>query len=216
MANVYDVDMGMVDRTKTWLLGRRDGKGNYPHDGTDHHSFGGRSLPVTNAYVTYALLQAGTPADELATELDAMVARISTADPYELALIACALHLTDRTEVELARGRLADMQADDGSLPGAKSTITMSGGRDLLVETAGFAVLAWLPDGQRTGNVRRAIEYLQSSRNGRGTFGATQATIVALRAITAYATANRTMRADGTLRRLRGRQTAARTRVRRQ
>jgi hypothetical protein len=47
--------------------------------------------------------------------------------------------------------------------------------------------------------VRRAVEYLQGARNGRGTFGATQATIVALRALTAYATANRSMRADGTV-----------------
>src|SRR5690606_8160470 len=99
-----------------------------------------------------------------------------------------------------ARQRLANLQAQDGSLPGATSSITMSGGRDLLVEATGFAVLAWLPEGSYQGNVRKAIEYLQTARNGSGTFGATQATIVALRAITAYAKANRTMRQDGTLR----------------
>jgi hypothetical protein len=41
---------------------------------------------------------------------------------------------------------------------------------------------------------------VQASRRAQGTFGATQATIVALRALTAYATASRTMRTDGTLR----------------
>ncbi|MFT4514167.1 MAG: hypothetical protein ACI91B_002875 [Planctomycetota bacterium] len=199
MANVYDVDMNMVERTKQWLLNRRDGKGNYPHPTQDHHSFGGRSESITNAYVTYALLQAGTMEDTLTTEIDALVKRVDIDDPYELALIACALNLTDRPEAERARQRLASLQVDDGSLPGAKSSITMSGGRDLLVEATGFAVLAWLPEGSYSGNVRKAVEYLQSSRNGRGTFGATQATIVALRAISAYATAHRSMRKDGTL-----------------
>mgnify|MGYP003663567791 FL=1 len=199
MAKVYDVDMEMVDRTKQWLLNRRDGKGNYPHPKQDHHSFGGRSPSITSAYVTYALLQAGTSADTLKTEIDALVKRIDIDDPYELALIACALGLTERPEASRARRRLTTLQAADGSLPGAKSSITMSGGRDLLVEATGFAVLAWLPEGSYAGNVRKAVQYLQSSRNGRGTFGATQATIVALRAISAYATANRSMRKDGTL-----------------
>ena len=199
MANVYDVNMEMVDRTKQWLLNRRDGKGNYPHPAQDHHSFGGRSETITNAYVTYALLQAGTPEDTLTTEIDALVKRVEIDDPYELALIACALNLTERPQASRARQRLASLQADDGSLPGAKSSITMSGGRDLLVEATGFAVLAWLPEGPYASNVRKAVEYLQSARTSRGTFGATQATIVALRAISAYATASRSMRQDGTL-----------------
>ncbi|HIE71222.1 MAG TPA: hypothetical protein EYP98_14215, partial [Planctomycetes bacterium] len=76
----------------------------------------------------------------------------------------------------------------------------MSGGRDLLVEATGFAVLAWLPEGSYAGNVRRAVEYLQSARSGRGTFGATQATIVALRAMTAYAIEHRSMLKDGIVR----------------
>jgi hypothetical protein len=200
MANVYDVDMEMVERTKRWLLDRRDGQGNYPHSKVDHHSFGGRSPSITNAYVTYALLQAGTSEFDLKVEIDALVKRIKIQDPYELALIACALNLTERPEAEMARRRLATLQANNGSLPGAKTSITMSGGRDLLVEATGFAVLAWLPEGSYAGNVRRAVEYLQSARSGRGTFGATQATIVALRAMTAYAIEHRSMLKDGIVR----------------
>lgn len=200
MAKVYDVDLKMVERTKRWLLDRRDGKGNYPHPKVDHHSFGGRSPTITNAYVTYALLQAGTSEFDLKVEIDALVKRIHIEDPYELALIACALNLTERPEAETARRNLATLQAKDGSLPGATTSITMSGGRDLLVEATGFAVLAWLADGSYAGNVRRAVEYLQSARSGRGTFGATQATIVALRAMTAYAIEHRAMLKDGTVR----------------
>ena len=200
MQKVYDVDAAMVDRTRHWLLARRDGKGNYPHQGQDGHSFGGRSTVLTNAYVTYALLQAGTPAAELAAEVTALVERATTQDPYELALIACALHLAERPEAARTRERLAELQHDDGSLHGTTTSITCSGGDDLVVETTGFAVLAWLPDPAHTAQVRAAVEFLQGARDARGTFGATQATITALRALTAYAAQHRTMREPGTLR----------------
>ncbi|MFY9341704.1 MAG: MG2 domain-containing protein, partial [Planctomycetota bacterium] len=199
MAKVYDVDAGMVDRTKAWLLGRRDGKGNFPPR-DQNHSFGNASGPITNAYVVYALVQAGTPAADLKVEIDALVARSSTDDPYELALIACALHLAHRPEVGAVRERLATLQRADGSLDGTTTTITHSGGRDRAIETTGFAILAWLPDPAFTGRVRTALEFIQGKRDGHGTFGATQATIVALRSLTAYAQAHRATRAPGTLR----------------
>ncbi|MBX3464784.1 MAG: hypothetical protein KF830_16570 [Planctomycetes bacterium] len=200
MRQVHDVDAAMVERTQQWLLARRDGKGNYPHQGPDHHSFGGRSARLTNAYVTYALLQAGTPAGELATELAALVERVGTGDPYELALIANALHLAGRPEAPAARQRLMALQLPDGSLHGTTTSITMSGGKDLVVETTGFAVLAWLPDPRFAASVRRAVEFLHGARDARGTFGATQATVTALRALTAYAAAHRATRTPGRLR----------------
>ncbi len=200
MQRVHDVDAAMVARTRDWLLARRDGKGNFVHEGTDHHSFGGRSQALTNAYVVYALLQAGTPATELRAEIDALLARTTISDPYELALIACALHLAQRPEASAVRARLATLQQPNGSLRGTTTTITSSGGNDLIVETTGFAILAWLPDAAFAANVRSAIEFVNGSRSATGTFGATQATIVALRALTAYATATRSMRSDGTLR----------------
>lgn len=207
MANVYDVDRAMVDRTRQWLLARRDGRGNYPHPTVDHHGFGGRDPHVTNAYVTYALLQTGTPAAELEVEIDALAQRVVPIDPvgvdvgsYELALCACALQLAGRPEADAALRMLAERQRDDGAVPGAHSTITMSGERGALIETTGFAILAWLRNATFAGNVRRAIEYLNGARDAHGTFGATQATITALRALTAYARETRTMLHGGAVR----------------
>jgi hypothetical protein len=200
MAKVYAVDAGMVDRTKQWLLARRDGKGSFSRNARALDSYGGAPQELTDAYVVYALLQAGTPASELKTEIDALAGRITTRDPYEMALIACAMQLAGRPEVATARQRLAEMQGPDGSLHGAKTSITRSGGQDLIVETTGFSVLAWLPDPAYQNQVRSAVEFLQKCRGGSGTFGATQATIVALRALTEYAAKNRTMREPGTLR----------------
>ncbi|HEX6811137.1 MAG TPA: hypothetical protein VF384_05915, partial [Planctomycetota bacterium] len=200
MAKVYAVDAGMVDRTKTWLLARRDGKGSFTRNARALDHFGGAPQQLTDAYVVYALLQAGTPASELKAEIEALVARMTTKDPYELALISCALHLAQRPEAATARQQLAELQEADGSLHGTTSSITRSGGKDLVVETTGFAVLAWLPDAAHQDHVRRAVGFLQTCRGGSGTFGATQATITALRALTEYATKHRAMREPGTLR----------------
>jgi alpha-2-macroglobulin-like protein len=209
MAKVFDVDAAMVERTKNWLLARRDGNGGYGRNPKALDRFGGASEHVTNAYVTFALLQAGTPAAELTKEITALVGRASTTDPYELALISCALHVARHPEAQLTRQRLAELQTTDGALRGAKTSITKSGGNDLVVESTGFAILAWLPDQAFVGQVRKALEFVQGSRTAAGTFGATQATIVALRALTAYATTNRTMRAPGTLRVFAGDRTIA-------
>lgn len=204
MQKVYDVDAGMVERTKQWLLDRRDGNGGYQRNPRALDRFGGAPQPTTDAYVTYALLVAGVPATELSKEIEALVGRMATKDAYELAVISCALELAGRPEASLTRQRLAELQEQNGSLRGATASITRSGGQDLLVETAGFAILAWLQDPAYQGHVRKAIEFVQGCRGASGTFGATQATIVALRALTAYAAANRKMREPGTLRILDG------------
>jgi alpha-2-macroglobulin-like protein len=209
MAKVYAVDAGMIGRTQNWLLARRDGKGGYLRNARALDQFGAAPEPITDAYVTYALLQAGTPASTLRKEIEALVARMTTQDPYELALISCALQLAGRPEAAQTRQSLIALQQTDGSLHGTTTSITHSGGQDLIVETTGFAVLAWLTDPSCHAQMLHAVQFLQSCRSASGTFGATQATIAALRALTAYAQNHRTMREPGTLRIFEGEQMLA-------
>src|SRR5690606_38363819 len=118
MQKVHDVDADMVLRTRNWLLARRDGNGGFQRNPKALDRFGGAPQPVADAYVTYALLVAGVSAAELQKEIEALVRRTTTEDPYELALIACALHLAGRPEAQTARQRLAGLQRPDGSLHG--------------------------------------------------------------------------------------------------
>lgn len=204
MAQVFDVDTKMIARTRSWLLGRRNGRGDFVHEGTDHHSFGGSQL-LTNAYCVYALLQSGGAAKDLSVELDALLARgRSSDDAYELALIANALQLAGHADAAAVRQRLAERQKPDGSLCGTTTSITQSSGRDLAVETTGLAALAWLADPAFAGHTRQALEWLQSCRSANGTFGATQATVCAMRALVAYTRSALPMRTAGTLRVHRG------------
>lgn len=200
MAQVFDVDAAMVARTRSWLLGRRNERGDFVHEGRDHHSFGNSQL-LTNAYCTYALLQSGTKADELARELAALAARGKASDDaYELALIANALGLASHADAAALRQRLVALQRADGSLCGTTTSITCSGPRDLAVETTSYAVLAWLQDPAFAASSWRALQFVQTQRQGSGTFGATQATVCALRALIAWANQYRQAATAGTLR----------------
>src|SRR5262245_38985163 len=58
MARVRNVDKNMLDRTRAWLLSRRDGNGGFKRD-ERIHGFGGASPQITNAYITWALTEAG-------------------------------------------------------------------------------------------------------------------------------------------------------------
>lgn len=200
MARVYDVDRAMVARTREWVLARREGDGGYePSDRS--HSFGRAPQPVIDAYVTYALVASGTDPATLVAELERVQARSArSGDAYEVAVAACALAQAGRADAaDAARDRLKAMQRQDGGLVGSTTSITSSGGADYAVETTSFAVLAWLADSDDEAYVNAALDFVLARRRG-GTFGTTQATIMALKALTAHAQANRAFANDGTVR----------------
>ena len=90
------------------------------------------------------------------------------------------------------------MQAPDGSVPDARTSITSSGGAGLLAETTALAALAFLDDPSRTAEAERAVRFLSTAAEG-GRFGSTQGTVLALRAIVAFDAARSRPKAAGTL-----------------
>jgi hypothetical protein len=192
MRQVYgDVDDAMVERTARWLKGRRDGKGGYKLDAKALDSFGRASPEVTNAYVTYSLSEAKQldGGEELA--LSAKIAQASD-DGYLLALATNTLLNVPARKAEgmAAARRLAGLQGSDGAWSKASHSITRSGGKNLTIETTALALLALIKAGGFSGEVRRGVEWLSKNRGGFGQWGATQATVLALKAMTAYARAS--------------------------
>lgn len=200
MGRVYgSVDQGMVERTRAWLLARRDGKGGYQRNARALDSFGRASEEVTNGYITYALSESGET--DLAKEL-AYQKRMAatTSDPYLMALAANVLVNLEpqASSTGQALSKLAGMQGADGAFAGANHSITRSGGQALTIETTSLAALALIDAGQAgTPVVRKAMEWLNANRNGYGGYGSTQSTILALDAMTAYASASRATQSSG-------------------
>lgn len=185
MSLVRDVDRAMIERTRDWLLKRRDGKGGYTLDAKALDSFGRAPATTTAAYITWALLESGQKAME--SEITALRKLAeSTQDSYIIALAANALALGGDAEgARHCRERLIKQQQQDGSVAGAVTSITCSGGEALVIEATSLAVLAWDRDPDCAGAVEKAIQFLAESCKA-GRFGSTQSTILALRAIVAY------------------------------
>jgi hypothetical protein len=195
------VDRSMIERTEKWLLDRRDGNGGFKRNPKALDSFGNASPEVTNAYITYSLTEAGRREG-----LDAQIAKQakvakSTDDAYVLALAANTLVNVSKTDqAQGALRRLLSMQNGEGAWKDADHSITRSTGKNLHIETTALATLALLEADGHAGPVRNAVKWLNGQRDTFGGYGATQATVLTLKALTRYAEAQRRMQSGGTLR----------------
>ena len=192
------VDMTMLDRTARWLLNHRDGKGGFEREKRALHDFGRISDEVMNAYIVYALSDAGYT--DLRKEFETSCNQaLNSKDAYQLAMMAnAALPMKDPSkQKELLRVLMAQ-QKKDGSFVGANHSITYSQGQSLTIETTALAVLAILQSPEKnTMALQQAVEFLVNARQGSGTFSSTQGTILALKALTAYAVYNKRASEDG-------------------
>ncbi|MBK8564610.1 MAG: hypothetical protein IPN76_15075 [Saprospiraceae bacterium] len=194
MKSVYPVEQDLIDRTATWLLTRRDGKGGWLASKQGAHSWQQPS-PVSDAYITWAMTEAGY-GKQVGTEIAKLVkdAR-EMQDPYIVALAAKSLlNLGDRRAEEML-AILTKSQTADGSWIGKTMSMTHSTGKNLSVETTALAALAFLSNadaaeggasGVDMAVVNKAIAYLAAAKTQYG-FGSTQATVLALKALVANA-----------------------------
>jgi hypothetical protein len=195
MARVYDVDRAMIERTRTYLMSRKDGKGGFLRNPRALDTFGRAPEAVTNAYIVWALTESGKD-DDVNRELNALNEQAKTSkDPYFLALVGNSLLNRSRSGEALALlTTLVGLQKPDGHLDAAQTSITGSGGRDLQIETTALTVLAWIkaqrPD-QFNVALQKAIKWIGQQRGGYGGFGSTQSTILTMKALIAYARANK-------------------------
>jgi len=213
MAEVHEVEPEMIERTADWLMKRRDGQGGFLRNEKALDSFGRAPPEITDAYITWALSESGQEGIDAEIEHVGQLGEASD-DPYLVALAALstlnaarqaeqqelpekAKQLTE-TAAKLS-DKLAKAQADDGHLDGKQGSITCSGGTSLKVETTALAALAWLKQPAFTAEANKAIQWITQSRQGSGSFGSTQATILALKALVEHSRSDRQAVTAGTL-----------------
>lgn len=194
-----DIDQSMLDRTAEWLLKRKDGKGGFLREKHAYHDFGSISDDVLNAYIVYALAEAGY--SDIKKEFEASFKKaVATKDPYLLAMMANAAYsLKENTKADEALGALLKAQANNGSFTGTTHSITYSQGNSLTIETTSLSIIALLKSGKNGGAMNNAVQYLVSTRSGSGVFSSTQGTILALKALTEYAKFSKKTTEDGTI-----------------
>ncbi len=188
MKKVYSgVNEAMIRRTAEWLLKRRDGRGGFKLSREALDGFGGASREVTNAYLVYSLAEAGY--SDIHKEYEAALKEAwSSKDAYRQALLASASFKLKRTEEgqKLVKELTAEVQQKGVEKLVMDHSIVRSGGKSLWVETASLIVLALLKSPQPDpAALQKLIGFLVGSRSYGG-FGSTQATILALQAVTGF------------------------------
>jgi len=187
MAKVFDVDPKIIDRTRRWLLGKQESNGSWQADrfGTVHMNNGPDATLRATAYVTWALEDAAPR-----NALD-FIERESAGskDAYTLALCVNALQTGGRTS---AAGRAAKdllaLKKTDGKLVYWSSDaqgLTYSRGGTLTIEATALAAYGLLQLNHATTDAHKALEWLISKKDGRGTWHSTQSTVLAMRALLA-------------------------------
>jgi uncharacterized protein YfaS (alpha-2-macroglobulin family) len=195
MAAVHDVDPKLIERTRNWLLSRREADGSWfasLHVGRSPNADEDR-LRAT-AYVAWAVFD-GSAMDADSTRkflLNHLPDSIS--DPYILALVANALTAID-PKGESATPYLARLEslkhvsADDRQtwweLPPNSMTVFYGSGPSGNVETTALAALAFLKAGIYPADLRGSLAWLAERQDANGLWGSTQATIQALKALLA-------------------------------
>eukprot|EP01117_Protostelium_nocturnum_P005679 TRINITY_DN2049_c1_g5_i1.p1 TRINITY_DN2049_c1_g5~~TRINITY_DN2049_c1_g5_i1.p1 ORF type:complete len:886 (-),score=345.80 TRINITY_DN2049_c1_g5_i1:33-2372(-) len=186
MSSVMSVDSAMIERTKKWLDGRRKKDGGFERNPLALDNFGGAPEEHTDAYITWALTEAGLDTKK---DIDYVVKNCAEKkkDAYIWALTAICLYKSNRKEEATVWSRkLAELLKPDGSIADEETSITRSGGSSLIVEATALTILAWLNDDESFGMATsKANEYLVSQCKN-GNFGSTQATLLALKAIIAF------------------------------
>ena len=192
MAKVYDVDPRLIERTRDWLIAQQQPDGSWKSDisfineGATNR-YNSNVLRIT-AYIAWSLANTGYqgPAVEKAKQFIESQSG-SKPDAYTLAVIAnfAADYGNDRDFTRQSMQALLDARTekDDQVFWAVEETSVYSTGTSAAIETTGLATQALLKWGQASETVRKALTFLTSKKDAAGTWGTTQATIMALRSL---------------------------------
>jgi len=192
MAKVYDVDARLIQRTEQWLASQQQSDGSWNPD-TQFINEGATNrynsdVPRITAYLAWSLENTGYqgPAVEKARQY---LAQHMTGgmDAYSLAVLAN--FAVDYGKDRAFAGRAIELLLDAARSENEQTWWTAvetgfyGGGVSASVETTGLAAQALLKWGEESAAATKALAYIAAKKDANGAWGATQATIMALRAV---------------------------------
>jgi uncharacterized protein YfaS (alpha-2-macroglobulin family) len=191
MAKVHDVDPKLIQRTQQWLASQQQGDGSWKPD-TSFINEGATNRYNTDvlritAYIAWALENTGYQGPAVDKARQYVDSHLNAKfDTYTLAVLAnFAADGKDRDFTRRAMELLLDARTEKDEQAWWKSdeTSVYASGESAKVETTGLAAQALLKWGQASPTARKAMTYIASKKDASGTWGTTQATIMALRAL---------------------------------
>lgn len=193
MSKVYEVDPNVITRTQSWLISQQEADGTWKPDKEYLHeeSWGRiqRNEILPTAYIAWALSESGYKGPEVARAIEYVAANQDKVDdPYTLGIIANALVAAGHPAQEAVFHRLLAMKVEEGDKVYWRSkikTFTYSFGDVADIEATATIAYALVRSGKYSDVTNKALNYLISKKDPRGTWQSTQATVLALKAFVA-------------------------------
>ena len=186
MKEFIEVDKDLETRTVKWLYSRKDDKGGFKLNqgryGLSHIKY-----EVNNAYLVYVLSEIGEKSFENEYET-AYNEAIKSQDLYRVALCALASFNLNKKDRYNELNEIFSKKINEKKFANivAEQSIVSSYGKSLSVELVALYALSLLKENKITLQIINALDYINASKTSYG-FGSTQATALALKAITTYA-----------------------------
>src|SRR5437660_7951340 len=192
MSKVYDVDPRLIQRTQQWLAGQQQSDGSWKPDASfinegATNRYNSDVLRIT-AYIAWSLETTdyhGLAIDKAKQFIENHMT--GKTDSYTLAVLANfgADYGKDREFTGKMMQLLLDARTEkeEQAWWNAEETAVYATGASATVETTGLALQALLKWGEASGTARKAATYIASKKDASGTWGTTQATIMATRAM---------------------------------
>ncbi|RXN23913.1 alpha-2-macroglobulin-like protein [Labeo rohita] len=193
------IDPQIIQSAKEWLIRRRDSDGCFIQQGKlfNNRMKGGVNDNVTmTAYITASLLELETPVtDPVVTKglscLKSVIEDVK--NTYTTALLTYTFSLARDTDTrQQLFKKLEDVAISDGSHLHWSQSGSAGDSDSLAVEISSYVLLAVLTTDSVTpadlGFANRIVSWLVKQQNAYGGFSSTQDTVVALQALSLYAT----------------------------
>ena len=208
MEGLIETDSAVRDRALDWLLAQQQPDGSWPSGDALHagDEVLGTTDARTTAFIAWALAHTGWADDAVSRAAGWLRANLPPADDlYANALVTNAFALADpagATTTEVF-GRLdglrVDLGGDEGTLwPTDTPSWTGTGGDTAAIETTGLVAYGLMQAGVYPDDLAGAMRFILANKDAVGTWYNTQATMNALRALSAGLTGG-AGDADGTL-----------------
>jgi len=195
MAQVYEIDERIIERTVQWLKEQQNKDGSWSPDEQYLHAESWskiqKSEVLPTAYICWALGETGERGEPVQKALSYLRRNLSAVDdPYIAALVANAFVVVEpkseatREVLEKLVG-MATERDDVIYWESGIPSITFSRGKGADIEATGIAAYALIKSGKYSDAVNKVLTYLIRSKDARGTWYTTQGTIIVLRSLVA-------------------------------
>lgn len=185
MSNFISIDQNLVKRSIEWLYSRKDGNGGFKQN-NGKYGFSAVKNEVNNAYIVYVLSEIGEKNIDKEYQ-KALSEALKSKDVYRSALVALAAYnlkdfvsykkLLDNIKSAIQQSSFSELKIEQ--------TVVRSYNISQTIEWMSLYALAILKEKKINQELMEVLDFIQSSKKRNG-FGSTQATALALKAITTF------------------------------